>query len=56
MLKTLTPRFEIEGESYVMMTPQMAGIATKQLGPMVADLAAQRDEIIAALDLLITGI
>lgn len=56
MLKTLTPRFEIEGESYVMMTPQMAGIATKQLGPMVADFAAQRDEIIAALDLLITGI
>nr|WP_312230753.1 CcdB family protein [Pseudomonas sp.] len=56
MLKTLTPRFEIEGQPYVMMTPQMAGIANKQLGPMVADLAAQRDEIIAALDLLITGI
>lgn len=56
MLITLTPRFEIEGEPYVMMTPQMAGIAKKQLGAKVADLAAQRDEIIAALDLLITGI
>lgn len=56
MLRTLTPRFEIEGEPYVMMTPQMAGIAKKQLGANVADLAAQRDEIIAALDLLITGI
>ena len=56
MLKTLTPRFEIEGEPYVMMTPQMAGIASKQLGPMVADLTARRDEIIAALDLLITGV
>lgn len=56
MLKTLTPRFEIEGQPYVMLTPQMAGIANKQLGPMVADLAARRDEIIAALDLLITGI
>ncbi|WP_070886012.1 CcdB family protein [Pseudomonas argentinensis] len=56
MLKTLTARFEIEGETYVMMTPQMAGIANKQLGAMVADLAAQRDEIIAALDLLITDI
>ncbi|OLU24197.1 CcdB family protein [Pseudomonas sp. PA27(2017)] len=56
LLKTLTPRFEIEGEPYVMMTPQMAGIANKQLGPMVVDLTARRDEIIAALDLLITGI
>ena len=56
MLRTLTPRFEIEGEPYVMMSPQMAGIAKKQLGAKVADLAAQRDEIIAALDLLITGI
>lgn len=56
ILKTLTPRFEIDGEPYVMMTPQMAGIASKQLGPMVADLAARRDGIIAALDLLITGI
>lgn len=56
MLRTLTPRFDIEGEPYVMMTPQMAGIAKKQLGAKVADLAVQRDEIIAALDLLITGI
>ncbi|SHL24930.1 CcdB family protein [Phytopseudomonas punonensis] len=56
VLRTLTPQFEIGGEPYVMMTPQMAGIAKKQLGAMVADLTAQRDAIIAALDLLITGI
>ncbi len=55
-LKTLTPTFEIEGKQYVMMTPQMAGIAKKQLGSPVADLSAQRNEIIAAIDLLITGI
>lgn len=55
-LRTLTPLCEIEGEAYLMMTPQMAGIARKQLGAVVADLSAQRDEIIAALDLLITGI
>ncbi|NQD79356.1 CcdB family protein [Pseudomonas sp. CrR14] len=56
ILKTLTPQFDIEGETYVMMTPQMAGIAKKQLGAKVTDLAVQRDAIIAALDLLITGI
>jgi len=56
ILKTLTPTFEIEGRQYVMVTPQLAGIAKKQLGTRVAELSAQRDEIIAALDLLITGI
>ncbi|MFZ5654156.1 MAG: CcdB family protein [Pseudomonadota bacterium] len=55
-LNTLTPTFEIEGKQYVMMTPQLAGIARKQLGAQVSDLTAQRDDIIAALDLLITGI
>lgn len=55
-LKTLTPTFEIEGKQYVMTTPQLAGIAKTQLGTQVADLSAQRDDIIAALDLLITGI
>lgn len=56
ILKTLTPAFEVEGKQYVMMTPQLAGIAKKQLGAKVADLSLRRDEIIAALDLLITGI
>lgn len=55
-LSTLTPTFEIDGKQYVMVTPQLAGIAKKQLGTQVADLSAQRNEIIAAIDLLITGI
>ncbi|TBU98594.1 plasmid maintenance protein CcdB [Stutzerimonas kirkiae] len=55
-LKTLTPTFEIEGKRYVMVTPQLAGISRKQLGAQVSDLCEQRDAIIAALDLLITGI
>lgn len=55
-LKTLTPTFEIENKQYVMVTPQLAGIARKQLGAQVTDLSARRDEIMAALDLLITGI
>lgn len=55
-LKTLTPVFTIAGKQYVMMTPQLAGIPKKQLGAMVSDLVSQRDQVIAALDLLITGI
>lgn len=55
-LRTLTPLFEIDGEQYVMMTPQLAGIQRNMLGPAVASLSSRRDEIIAAMDLLITGI
>jgi hypothetical protein len=39
-----------------MLTPQLAGIPARQLGPEVADLAGHRAEIIAALDLLFTGL
>jgi toxin CcdB len=38
------------------MTPQLAGISVKQLGAKVVDLTQRREDIIAALDLLVTGI
>jgi toxin CcdB len=50
------PEFDIAGKRYVMLTPQLAGIAKRQLGEQVADLAKCRDEMIAALDFLLTGI
>ncbi|MEQ1438855.1 CcdB family protein [Fontimonas sp. SYSU GA230001] len=56
LIRTLMPALEIEGKSYAMLTPQLAGISKKQLGTEVADLGEHRDEILAALDLLITGI
>ena len=56
LIKGLTPVFQIEGKEYVMLTPQLAGIPKKHLGPAVGDLARHRDHIVAALDLLITGI
>lgn len=56
LIKILTPVFEIDGESYAMLTPQLAGVSRKQLGARVTDLSRNRGEIVAALDLLITGI
>jgi toxin CcdB len=56
LLKTLTPVFEVEGQQYVMLTPQLAGIPETRLGTRVGNLAQRRDEILAALDLLTTGI
>lgn len=55
-IKTLMPVFKLAGKNHVLLTPQLAGIARKQLGDVVADCSSQRDEIIAALDLLISGI
>jgi toxin CcdB len=55
-VNTLMPVFEIDGRQYAMLTPQLAGISKKHVGASVADLAQRRDEITAALDLLITGI
>jgi toxin CcdB len=56
LIGTLTPVFEIDGKSYVMLTPQLAGISKNQVGAIVADLSLHRHEIVAALDLLMTGI
>ncbi|MGH8224965.1 MAG: CcdB family protein [Gammaproteobacteria bacterium] len=55
-IEVLTPIFEIAGRRYVMLTPQLAGIHKRELGEKVDDLVRCRNEIIAALDLLITGI
>lgn len=51
----LTPEFQIDGKKLVLMTPQLAGISAKDLGAPAADLSSQRNVIISALDLLITG-
>lgn len=37
-------------------TPKLAGVPRKALGPVVADLGAERAAILAALDLRVTGI
>lgn len=51
----LTPTMQFAGELYVLMTPQLAGIARTELGPTAGTLAPQRDAIIAAMDFLILG-
>lgn len=55
-MQTLTPICTVDARDYVAVTPQLAGIAKKELGPPVADLSPQRESLIAALDLLFTGI
>jgi toxin CcdB len=52
----LNPAFEVEGRKLLMLTPELAGVSRKALGEQVTNLAAERAAIIAALDLVLTGI
>lgn len=52
----LMPVLHVDGEPWVMDTPLLAGIPRKALGKPVADLSGERAAIMAALDLLISGI
>lgn len=54
--KHLNPQFKIKGVAVVMSTAELAGIPNRPLGDKVTSLKSKRDEIIAALDLLFTGI
>jgi toxin CcdB len=54
--KHLNPQFKVKGTAVVMSTAELAGISNRSLGDKVVSLKNKRDEIIAALDLLFTGI
>ena len=51
----LTPLFRICESEVLMLTPQLVGVQMQVLGTRVCSLKEQRSDIIAALDLLITG-
>jgi toxin CcdB len=55
-VEILMPEFEVDGQPYLMLTPQLAGIPAADLGEQVCSLKDHRDAIVKAIDLLITGI
>jgi toxin CcdB len=55
-MQSLTPNIVVAGKKYLMVTPQLAGISVRDLGTVVATVNSERGKIIAAIDLLITGI
>lgn len=52
----LNPALRIEGNTLLMLTPELAGVPRKILGERITNLAEQRAAIIAALDVAFTGI
>jgi len=54
-LAYLTPALSLDGETYLLMTPQLAGIARADLGPQAGGVADQWKVILAAVDFLVRG-
>lgn len=52
----LTPQFKIIETEVRMLTPQLVGVQMHVLGTRICSLKERRGEIIAALDLLVTGV
>lgn len=55
-LKDLNPTFEIEGIDVVLSTPELAGVPRSAIGDRVGSLADRREQVIRALDVLISGV
>lgn len=56
VIDRLTPKLDLDGEVFVMLTPELAGIPTNALGRRVGTHAGRREDIIGALDVLLTGV
>ncbi len=54
--RTLNPVFQVDGQRVVMSTAELAGVPASQLGEVVGSLEVERDAIIRAVDLVITGV
>ena len=55
-MTVLTPEVAYEGAKLILVTPQISAIPAKQIKEPIGSLEHMRDDIIAALDLAISGI
>jgi toxin CcdB len=55
-MTVLTPTVKYDGEKLILLTPQIAAMPAKKLQEPIGTMEHFRDEIIAALDLAISGI
>lgn len=53
--RRLNPLFVVEGRDAVMVTQFMAAVPTRVLQGAVATLGEHRDEIVVAIDMLLSG-
>jgi toxin CcdB len=55
-ISRLNPTAKIAGVEYVLLVQELAAIPASMLSAKLTSLAARRAEIVAALDLLLTGL
>lgn len=55
-INRLLPEVTVDDQRLLLLTPQMAGISRRELGEPVGSLAHLHRDIVAAIDLLISGI
>ncbi|MBS0502782.1 MAG: CcdB family protein [Proteobacteria bacterium] len=55
-LSRLHPVLTVEGRQLVLATHLLTALPTRELGMRIGSLAESQDEIMAALDMLLTGI
>lgn len=51
-IRDVMPLVRVEGEPFVAMTPQIAGVSVSQIGPVVGNLSDGHHDIRRALDVL----
>lgn len=52
----LNPTVQVDGNSYYIAVQELTALRATSLGDKIANLQQQRDEIIAAIDFLFTGV
>lgn len=55
-IQNLTPVITMGKESFLLLTPQLAGIPASDLGRFVVNVSSDREAVVNALDFLFTGI
>jgi len=56
LVDTLAPELDLDGERFVMYTPELAAVPASILRKRVANLETQRETILRAVDFLFSGI
>ncbi|WP_304223470.1 CcdB family protein [Gracilinema caldarium] len=56
IIKNLNPIIFINNKEFILLTQQMAGVPVSQLGSSIGECISYRQDILSAIDFLITGI
>ena len=55
-IPTLAPTITVEGKRYVLLAPQLMHLKASQLGPIVAQLEAERHDVLRSVEMIFRGL